>query len=184
MAEHAMTIIQTSLFDSPAYFCERCGRSLSNQISVAFHKGPVCRAKTGARSMETKIDMTQFGTRFDYKGYYGCACHCYINVIGNTVLCSEDPDNEGTSITNMAEGIAEQICKAYHIPMNKLIWIEHYPRDESQRRAGLDEDFSLVEFEISRDANPIMELQNSGLHFVHPKWTYLDRDTALRMIEQ
>ena len=44
--------------------------------------------------------------RYDYKGYFGCDCHCTLEIDGNLVICTEDDDNEGTSITNMAEHLA------------------------------------------------------------------------------
>lgn len=44
--------VQLSMFDTHVYIgkpgrrCSRCGRRLSNPVSMAAHKGPVCRAKT------------------------------------------------------------------------------------------------------------------------------------------
>ena len=37
------------------------------------------------------------------------------------------PENEGTSVTNMAEQLATQICQEFDIEPKHLIWIEHYP---------------------------------------------------------
>jgi Family of unknown function (DUF6011) len=165
-----MTVIQDGLFGSPSYFCERCGRQLSNRISMALHKGPVCRAKSGAKNMdkENLVDMRQWGTRFNYKGFGGCSCHCYIKVKGNVVLCTEAPDNEGTSITNMAEGIAQLVCQSTGIMLGQLIWIEHYTHEEM---STIGETFDRVEFDLV-DAR-----------FYNPRWSYLDAAAALKMLE-
>ncbi len=112
-------------------------------------------------------DMRQWGTRFDYKGYGGCACHCYIKVSGTVVLCTEAPDNEGTSITNMAVGIAQLVCTAYGIPLDQLTWIEHYLPEEF---SDGNESFDLVNFEILGG-------------FRNPEWSRLEADAALKMLE-
>ena len=58
--DYAPMTTQLSMFDSPMLYipsaiiitrapgrhCSRCGRRLSNPVSMAAHKGPVCRAKT------------------------------------------------------------------------------------------------------------------------------------------
>ena len=40
-----MSIIQQGFFGYTAKFCDRCGRALSNPISMQLHTGPICRAK-------------------------------------------------------------------------------------------------------------------------------------------
>ena len=47
--------------------------------------------------------------RLDYRGYYGCESHCTLEIYGNLVIATEADDNEGTSITNMAEHLATRV---------------------------------------------------------------------------
>ena len=89
---------------------------------------------------------------YDYKGFFGCACQCDIEVHRHTdfdvVVATEVPDNEGTSITNMAEQLATQVCKAFDIVPDRLIWIEHYPERPISRREPF---FDTVLVECLRD---------------------------------
>ena len=73
--------------------------------------------------------------RYDYKGYFGCDCHCTLEIDGNLVICTEDDDNEGTSITNMAEHLAPRVCYNFGIDPYQLTWIEHYPERGRQTRS-------------------------------------------------
>jgi hypothetical protein len=43
------------------------------------------------------------------------------------VLVTELEDNPGTSITNMAEGLATEVVRAFGLSLDALVWIEHYP---------------------------------------------------------
>jgi hypothetical protein len=35
------------------------------------------------------------------------------------------------SITNAAEAVAAQVSAYYEIPLSELVWIEHYPEEQS-----------------------------------------------------
>jgi hypothetical protein len=146
---------------------------------MAAHKGPICRAKTEARKMKTKskdkqIDVHQWGGRFDYPGYFDCASHCYIKVVGNVVLCTESPANEGTSITSRAEVIATLVCRERGIPLDQVTWIEHYvvrPVETS------GETFDLVKFETKPGPHGA-----EFSHFAHPAWSHIEKGAALTML--
>ena len=58
--------------------------------------------------------------RYEYIGYHGCDCHCTLEILGNLVICTEDEDNHGTSITNLSEHLATRICYQYGIDPQKL----------------------------------------------------------------
>jgi hypothetical protein len=109
--------------------------------------------------------MGNWGDRFDYKGYFGHSAHCYVMRNGNAVLCTEAPDNEGTSITNMAEAVADQCATMFGIPHDQLVWIEHYSKEN---RSSLEESFSLVKFELRGS--------HYSKRFAHPIWTHVDRE--------
>lgn len=164
-----MTIIQEGMFGYLASFCERCGRALYNPLSMQAHQGPVCRHKTGAKAMDEKkkIDMREWGTRFEYNTQTGPA-HCYIKVRRCTVICTEAPDNPGMSITNAAEIVSRSVAYSYNIPLDRLVWIEHYV-DISFEDSG--QSFDLVKFDIDCD------------QFSNPAWSPLDKDSAMKMLE-
>jgi hypothetical protein len=114
------------------------------------------------------MDILECGTKFSYKGFGGCDSHCYIKIFGNRVLCTEAPDNHGTSVTNIAEGIATEVCRTFDIPMRDLIWFEHYFED---KECNLPERYSIVEFKISNN------------EFRNPQWSYADTYLTERLFK-
>lgn len=58
------------------------------------------------------------------------------------VICSELPDNPGTSVLNAAEQIAAEIIKHFRLP-SPPVWIEHHPQELTN---GQEETFDLVTF--------------------------------------
>lgn len=60
-------------------------------------------------------------------------------------VLSEIPENENTSITNLAETLFCELSLDRGLPEGTW-FIEHYPRDENQRRAGLAEEIDVVSF--------------------------------------
>ncbi len=47
------------------------------------------------------------------------------------MICSQLPDNDNTSVTNMAEYLAAQAIEEHFLPM-PFTWIEHYPEHEGE----------------------------------------------------
>ena len=72
------------------------------------------------------------------------SARCRVRINGNTVIATELPDNPGMSITNAAASVAMQVCQCYEIPLEQLIWIEHYPAE-----SGHEETFDLVHFKYN-----------------------------------
>ena len=72
--------------------------------------------------------------RYPYTGYHGCQSVCDLELIvapdgAAFVLCTEIPDNPGTSVTNMATQLATKVCGENRaINPTRLTWIEHYPK--------------------------------------------------------
>jgi hypothetical protein len=56
------------------------------------------------------------------------------------VVCSQLPDNDNTSVTNMAEYLAAEVIQEHKLP-SLLNWIELYPEHE-----GAIGEYSLVRF--------------------------------------
>ena len=69
---------------------------------------------------------------------------CRIRVSGHTVIVTELPDNLGMSLTNAAQAAALQVCQYHEIPVEHLIWIEHYPEGPNH-----EETFDWVHFSFS-----------------------------------
>ncbi len=58
------------------------------------------------------------------------------------VICSQLPNNEGSSVTYAAhQKAAEGIC--YHKLVSAPVWVEHYPKEATD---GHSETFELVVF--------------------------------------
>jgi len=80
-----------------------------------------------------------------YRGYWSDGGKCRIRIYHEDgrapiVICSQLPDNDNTSVTNMAEYLAAEVVEECSLP-TPLTWIEHYPEHEG----GIGE-YSLVWF--------------------------------------
>jgi hypothetical protein len=58
------------------------------------------------------------------------------------VICSELPNNGGTSVTYAAEQLAAEVIRSHRSP-TPLVWIEHRPKESTN---GGEETFELVVF--------------------------------------
>lgn len=70
------------------------------------------------------------------------------------IVCIQTAGNPGLSITNAVEELCFQICERFELPVDKLVWLQHYD-------FGIDQTWSLVTFEDGPPNSP----------FVNPKWT-------------
>lgn len=84
-----------------------------------------------------------------YKGVAEVQSRCRIRLYlpqedrdAAVVICSELPDNLGTSVLNAAEQIAAEIIKHFRLP-SPPVWIEHHPQELTN---GQEETFDLVNF--------------------------------------
>jgi hypothetical protein len=80
-----------------------------------------------------------------YRGYWSDGGKCRIRIYHEdgcapVVICSQLPDNDNTSVTNMAEYLAAEVIREQNLP-TPLAWIEHYPEHEGEIR-----EYSLVRF--------------------------------------
>ncbi|MDR0363414.1 MAG: hypothetical protein LBH92_00080 [Bacteroidales bacterium] len=102
---------------------------------------------------------------FDYKGLWDIPSKCGLKINQKEeqyiVIVSElYQNNPGTSITQVSCSLAKQICEAYQIPVNEMVYIEHNPEMNS-KLSFYDEEFYLVKFDIENE------------NFVKPKWELL-----------
>ena len=80
-----------------------------------------------------------------YRGYWSEGGKCRIRIYQEdgrapVVICSQLPDNDNTSVTNMAEYLAAEVIEEHGLP-TPLIWVEHYL--EHKEEIG---EYSLVRF--------------------------------------
>jgi hypothetical protein len=80
-----------------------------------------------------------------YRGYWSYGGRCRTRIFREdgqspVVICSQLPDNDNTSVTNMAEYLAAEVIEEHSLP-TPLTWIEHYPEHE-----GNIGEYSLVTF--------------------------------------
>jgi hypothetical protein len=117
-------------------------------------------------------------TIHNYKGYFGCASQCRIRVYHDpeqtpVVIATELPENEGTSVTNMAEPLATEWARDEATgEANEILWIEQYQEERNRfGRLMFEETFALVTFRPGQRG----ELTN-------PEWHYITRAEVERMI--
>ncbi len=82
---------------------------------------------------------------YRYRGYWSDGGKCRIRIYREegqdpVVICSQLPDNDNTSVTNMAEYLAAEVIEEHGLA-TYLTWIEHYP--EHRGKPG---EYSLVTF--------------------------------------
>lgn len=126
--------------------------------------------------------MQQISDRtYHYTGFWQCASVCRLRIYqqdgsSRTVVIATEliEENEGTSITNMAEHLATLVRRELGVPLDDFTWIEHYPPRLFDRRGRpeLDEEFSRVRFSIE------------GGTYKHPRWQHLSRADVEQMIGQ
>jgi hypothetical protein len=80
-----------------------------------------------------------------YRGYWSEGGKCRIRIYQKeghdpVVICSQWPDNENTSVTNMVEYLAAEVIEEHGLS-TPLLWIEHYPEHEEEPG-----EYSLVTF--------------------------------------
>ena len=80
-----------------------------------------------------------------YRGYWSDGGKCRIRIYreegrASVVICSQLPDNDNTSVTNMAEYLAAGVIKEHGL-LAPIVWVEHYPEHE-----GAIGECSLVRF--------------------------------------
>ncbi len=87
-----------------------------------------------------------------FRGLTGALAWCRIAVYRGedgsvVVICSEQPDNPGTSVTNYAEHLARELWERENRPL-LYSWIEHYP---AEARPNHGESYDLVTFQVAGD---------------------------------
>lgn len=119
--------------------------------------------------------------KYEYTGFGGCDCVCDLEVYGNLVIATERADNEGTSITNMAEQLATAVCQQFEIDPSKLIWIERYTANSYVDGYADDERCSLVQFNLNVDG--LFQSKHDRVEISNPRWIHLEKVVVDALIE-
>jgi hypothetical protein len=72
----------------------------------------------------------------NYRGYWSDGGKYRIRIYQEdghapVVICSQLPDNDNTSVTNMAEYLAAEVMEEHALP-TPLSWVEHYPEHRGE----------------------------------------------------
>ena len=89
------------------------------------------------------------------------------------VICSELPNNEGSSVTYSAHQIAAEVIRDHKL--SAPVWIEHYPKEATD---GASETFELVIFSSYEITERAPYLGETRLTIGEPIWKTLDRQTV------
>jgi hypothetical protein len=89
---------------------------------------------------------------FDFQGLWGQESRCGLRIVHNNgkfiIIVSELYQlNPGTTITQAANLLANQICKKFEIPLDSVIYFEHTPEMNS-KLSFYKEEFYRVDFKI------------------------------------
>jgi hypothetical protein len=115
-----------------------------------------------------------------YRGYWSEGGKCRIRIYREDgcapmIICSQLPDNENTSITNIAEYLAAEVIEEHGLP-TPLVWVEHYPEHE-----GEIGEYSLVRFS-NWDPQEVRLGSVWRQRIGSPSWSSLSTEQVKKMI--
>jgi hypothetical protein len=90
------------------------------------------------------------------------------------VICSELPNNGGTSVTHAAEQLAAEVIRSHILP-TPIVWIEHWPEENTD---GGAETFELVVFSSYKVEERAPYLGENRAWIGDATWKRLDRATV------
>jgi hypothetical protein len=90
------------------------------------------------------------------------------------VICSELPNNGGTSVTYAAEQLAAQVIRSHRLPA-PLVWIEHWPKEATD---GGKVTFELVVFSSYKVEERAPYLGETRAWIGNATWKRLDCATV------
>jgi hypothetical protein len=96
------------------------------------------------------------------------------------VICSELPNNDGSSVTYSAHQIAAEVIR-YHRLGVPPVWVEHYPEKATD---GHSETFELVVFSSYEVRERAPYLGETRLTVGEPVWKTLDREAVETLVGQ
>ena len=94
------------------------------------------------------------------------------------VICSELPNNGGTSVTYAAEQLVAEVIRSHRLP-TPLVWIEHWPKESTD---GGEETFELVVFSSYKLEERAPYLGEARALIEDATWKGLDRATVEALV--
>jgi hypothetical protein len=94
------------------------------------------------------------------------------------VICSELPNNGGTSITYAAEQLAAEVIRSHKLP-TPLVWVEHWPEESTD---GGEETFELVPFSSYKVEERAPYLGETRAWIGDATWKTLDRASVAILV--
>lgn len=115
-----------------------------------------------------KISDSNIDHIFEFSGSLGMLSKCGLKIKrwqNKTVVIATElyQDNPGTSITSVTASLAKQICEAFSINLQSLIYLECAPKMNS-KLSFYDETYFKVDFDIINN------------QFENPKWIKLTQE--------
>jgi len=136
----------------------------------------------GSSASADPLEMIISDDWFDYPGFFRKPAHCQIEVFkrasgeGYTVvIATELAANDGASITNASESLAQRLCETLNIDPSELILVEHYFADKI-----LPEHYSLVKFTRTRSR----ERNKMWNDFGDRTWLPMEKSELERLLGQ
>jgi hypothetical protein len=90
------------------------------------------------------------------------------------VICSELPNNGGTSVTYVVEQLAAEVIRSHRLP-TPLVWIQHWPKESTN---GREDSFELVVFSSYEVTERAPYLGETRAWIGVATWKRLDRATV------
>ena len=94
------------------------------------------------------------------------------------VICSELPNNEGSSVTYSANQIAAEVIRYYKLALPP-VWIEHYPKEATD---GHFETFELVVFSSYEVKERAPYMGETRLTVGESAWKTLERESVEALV--
>jgi hypothetical protein len=94
------------------------------------------------------------------------------------VICSELPNNAGSSVTYAAEQLAAEMIRSHRLP-TPLVWIEHWPKESTD---GGEETLELVVFSSYKVTERAPYLGETRARIGDAIWKTLDRESVETLI--
>lgn len=112
-----------------------------------------------------KIRKTYFMTDYYYSGFGGCksVCDLCVDKSNNIIVFTEKGDNEGTSITNMIEDLANSVADKYRLDKDVITCFEIYNEESYNGR--------------NREGSPsitLVQFNYSNGRLTQPQWSYYE----------
>lgn len=123
-----------------------------------------------------QTSFTEIDNIFNFKGLWETPSKCGLKIISQTdkkiVIVSElYQDNPGTSVTQAACYLLEQICLQYNLPKDKITYIQHNPKMNS-KLSFYEEEFYLVKMKLN------------GENFIEPEFIKIEKEEIEKFYEK